>query len=277
MIIIVRATAVTLVIVIILSSLQPENEESLELVCSYIRKQLRRAATEKFEVTRECSHLPVVVPYRYLTPSGCELDLRLWDRSLMRHALPTLVAILERETRGWFLHFRERLIAELRARKMPDDDIEKEVNDAVMKEYLNRVFNSILANADISSLGDGVAQLLVQQAKSVVLMHRAVENVQRRLSKTLDDVKMRLYRYHPILSRIGPWLRSRLRMAEQKFSVENQWSAHEEALSLCNSEKLSQTVYFLNRDLAFMKEVRRFLLILVGFSNLFKERASAFA
>lgn len=40
-----------------------------------------------------------------------------------------------------------------------------------------------------------------------------------------------------------------------KFSIENQWSAHEEALSLCNAEKLHQTVYYLNRDLAFMKEV----------------------
>lgn len=43
----------------------------------------------------------------------------------MRKALPTLVTILERETRGWFLHFRERLIAELRAQKMPDEDIER--------------------------------------------------------------------------------------------------------------------------------------------------------
>ncbi|RZB41661.1 uncharacterized protein BDFB_007248, partial [Asbolus verrucosus] len=53
---------------------------------------------------------------------------------------------------------------------------------------------------------------------------------------------------------IEPWLRSRLRTAEQKFSLENQWSAHEEALSLCNAKRLYQTVYFLNRDLAFMKE-----------------------
>jgi hypothetical protein len=106
-------------------ALQPENEESLEHLCSYIRKQLRRAATEKFEVTKECSQPPVAVPYRFLTPSGSELDLRLWERSLMRRALPTLVAILERETRGWFLHFRERLIAELRAQKMPDEDIER--------------------------------------------------------------------------------------------------------------------------------------------------------
>lgn len=43
----------------------------------------------------------------------------------MRKALPILVGILERETRGWFLHFRERLIAELRAQKLSDEEIER--------------------------------------------------------------------------------------------------------------------------------------------------------
>lgn len=149
-----------------------ENEDELELLCSYIKMQLRRAATEKFEVARECSQPPVQLPYRFLTPSGSELDLRLWDRSLMRKALPVLVAILERETRGWFLHFRERLIAELRLQKKQDAEIEKEVNEAVMKEYLQRVYNSILSHPDILALGEGIAELLVQQAQSVVLMHR---------------------------------------------------------------------------------------------------------
>ncbi|XP_074027506.1 uncharacterized protein isoform X2 [Leptinotarsa decemlineata] len=233
---------------------RPENEESLEVLCSYIRKQLRRAATEKFEVARECSQPPVSLPYKFLTPSGSELDLRLWDRGMMRKAMPILVSILERETRGWFLHFRERLIAELRTQKMPDEDIEKEVNDAVMKEYLQRVYNSILSHPDIMALGEGIAQLLVQQAQSVVLMHRAVENVQHRLQKSQEEVKSRLCNFHPVMSRIGPWLRSRLRAAEQRFSQENQWSAHEEALVLCNAQRLLQTIYFLNRDLSFMKE-----------------------
>lgn len=85
--------------------------------------------------------------------------------------------------------------------------------------------------------------------------YRAVENVQHRLSKSQEEIKTRLCNTHPVLSRIEPWLRSRLRSAEQKFSVENQWSAHEEALSLCNAKRLHQTIYFLNRDLAFMKEV----------------------
>lgn len=79
--------------------------------------------------------------------------------------------------------------------------------------------------------------------------------MQRRLSKAQETVRSRLSKIHPVLSRIGPWLRARLRTAENKFGQENQWSAHEEALSLCTAQRLHQTVYFLNRDLAFMKEV----------------------
>lgn len=41
-----------------------------------------------------------------------------------------------------------------------------------MKEYLQRVYNSVLSHPDIMALGDGIAQLLVQQAQSIVLMHR---------------------------------------------------------------------------------------------------------
>jgi hypothetical protein len=124
---------------------------------------------EKFDV--ECDQAQPI-PYLYLTPKGQEIDLRLFSKDIMRKALPTLVGILEKETRGWFLHFRERLIAELREKKMTDVEIEEEVNDAVMKEYLQRVYTSILSNQDICNLGDSIPQLLVQQAQSVVIMHK---------------------------------------------------------------------------------------------------------
>lgn len=88
-----------------------------------------------------------------------------------------------------------------------------------------------------------------------ICIFRALENVQHRLSKSQENVKTRLCNTHPVLSRIGPWLRSRLRSAEIKFNNDNQWSGHEEALTLCNAERLHQTGYFLNRDLAFMREV----------------------
>ena len=81
---------------------------------------------EKFEVERESSQLlPVPIPFVFGTPGGAAVDLRLFSRDIIRKALPTLVAILERETRGWFLHFRERLISELRAQKKTDEEIER--------------------------------------------------------------------------------------------------------------------------------------------------------
>lgn len=102
--------------------LQPEYEDCMDSLCSYVRRQLRRATTEKFDVECESAQ---PVPYLFLTPKGQEIDLRLFSRDIIRKALPILVSILERETRGWFLHFRERLIAELREKKMTDMEIEE--------------------------------------------------------------------------------------------------------------------------------------------------------
>ncbi|KAG8229642.1 hypothetical protein J437_LFUL015593 [Ladona fulva] len=228
-----------------------EYEEDMEKFCQYVQQQIRRASMEKFRLGSET---PPPVPYLFLTPKGTELDLRLFSRDLMRRALPILVGILERETRGWFLHFRERLISELRNQKMPDEEIEREVNQAVMQEYLQRVYNSILAHPDILLLGEGIGRLLVQQAQSVVLMHRAVENIQRKLSKTQESLKNKIKYMYPVLSRIQPWMRDKLRSAEMHFIEECQWGAHEEALLLCKEQHLNQTTYFLSRDLAFMRE-----------------------
>lgn len=146
-----------------------EYEDCLDALCIYVRQQLKRAAMEKFEVECESAQ---PVPYLFLTPNGQDIDLRLFSRDIMRKALPILVGILERETRGWFLHFRERLIAELREKKLTDNEIEQEVNESVMKEYLQRVYSSILMNTDLAELGEGIPQLLVQQAQSVVIMHK---------------------------------------------------------------------------------------------------------
>lgn len=49
---------------------------------------------------------------------------------------------------------------------------------------------------------------------------------------------------------------------QEKFIQECQWSAHEEALTLCREYKLHQAVYFLQRDLAFMREVHALTIIL---------------
>lgn len=219
---------------------------------------LRRATMEKFDFN-SCE-VSQPVPYLFLTPKGQEIDLRLFCRDIMRKALPVLVGILERETRGWFLHFRERLIAELRAKKLTDKEIEEEVNEAVMKEYLQRVYSSIMSNAKLAELGNGVSQLLVEQAQSVVIMYKAVDKVQQDIKRTREDHQKCLANDHSVLSRVAPWLRSKLRHAEQHKLYKCAWSAHEEALKMCSQHNLHQTAYFLSRDLAFMKEREPVLL-----------------
>ncbi|XP_070136763.1 uncharacterized protein [Drosophila bipectinata] len=237
---------------------RPEFEDCLDGLCSYVRKMLRRATMEKFDFN-SCE-VSQPVPYQFLTPKGQEIDLRLFCRDIMRKALPILIGILERETRGWFLHFRERLIAELRAKKLNDKEIEEEVNEAVMREYLQRVYSSIITNAKLAELGAGVPELLVQQAQSVVIMYKAVDKVQQDVKRTREDHQKCLSNDHSVLSRVSPWLRSKLRRAEESRMYKCAWSAHEEALKMCAQHNLHQTAYFLSRDLAFMKEREPVLL-----------------
>lgn len=47
----------------------------MELLCKFVKRQLRRAATEKFEVERESSHAPVPIPYLFLTPKVCQQEI----------------------------------------------------------------------------------------------------------------------------------------------------------------------------------------------------------
>lgn len=131
---------------------RPEYRDGLESLCKYVKQQIRRATMEKFDVNYEANAQPI--PYNFLSPcKKQEIDLQLFSKDIMRKVLPILVHILEKETRGWFLPFRERLIAEMREKKMTDFEIEEEVNDAVMKEYLQRVYTSILSNTELEGLG----------------------------------------------------------------------------------------------------------------------------
>ena len=104
--------------------------------------------------------------------------------------------ILEKCSRGWFLSFRETVIAELKNRKTNESEIEavsflekiliiwekvtigstyvafQEANLMVTDEYLRRVYNAVLTSADIRALGNEVDKLLMEQGHFYVLMHR---------------------------------------------------------------------------------------------------------
>lgn len=192
------------------------------------------------------------IPYLFLTPKGLEIDLRLFSRDTLHKALPILVNILERERRGWFLHFRERLIADLRDKKMSDTEIEERVNEAVMQEYLQRVYSSILNHSQLTQLG--IQQLLVQQAQSVVIMHQAVEKIKKDIKRERDEYQRLLSNDYPVLSKVKPWLHSKLEKAEFSKYDFGLWQAYDEALRNFRKHNLQQSAYFLQRDMSFMKE-----------------------
>ncbi|CAG0891043.1 unnamed protein product [Darwinula stevensoni] len=236
---------------------QSSDECDLDGLCHFIKDQVVRREKElEGKVNDDVDMIPPCppIPLVFRTPKGSDVDLRLFDRQLMRRLSQILVGILERETKGWFLHFKEQHLAKFKDQLLSDADIEKETNLAVMDEYLRRVFRSILENPDIAAPGEGLGKLLVEQAKSVILMGRAMDNVHEMWNRTWLEKEKRLKINHPILSKIPAWMEERLLQAEAEFVAQHQWSAHEEALSLCRDHNLNQTLYFLSRDLIFMKE-----------------------
>ncbi|XP_037093776.1 uncharacterized protein LOC119113590 [Pollicipes pollicipes] len=236
---------------------KPEQEDALDELCHYIRRQLERLRLEKYQLTEQ-GRPPLL--YTFHTPHGLTVDLRLFNRELMRRALPVLTAILETESRGWFVPFREHVITELKAQDLDDDQIQTSASRAVQDEYLRRVLAAVSASPELAELEDGLTALLVENAQSVVLMHRAVENVSRKLESFQKGLSHYLESHHPVRWRIPAWVRHQFRTAESRFVLEHQWSAHEEALALCKEHSLHQTAYFLLRDLAFMKEREPVLL-----------------
>ena len=90
----------------------------------------------------------------------------------MKKIIPILVSILEKESRGWFLHFREKVVADLKTRGLSDAEVETKGNELVQEEYLKRVYESIRTNPILIELGQDVPSLLIDQANAVILMHK---------------------------------------------------------------------------------------------------------
>ena len=91
----------------------------------------------------------------------------------------------------------------------------------MMDEYLRRVYSAILENKELQELGEGVPRLLVEQAKTVVTMRRAVENVRESLHRALAEKEKDISKENPLLCGIEGWMKDQLDMAKvcRKFSI----------------------------------------------------------
>ncbi|XP_059059117.1 uncharacterized protein LOC131852469 [Achroia grisella] len=232
---------------------KPEQQEDIALVAAWVSRAMRRAASEKADA-RDAARAVPAVPCLYSTPQRTQVDLRLYRRDLLRRAAAPLQAILERESRGWFLHFRERKAAQLASQKMPMKDIEEEVRTAAMREYISRVCGAVLESEPLAALGPDVPALLAAQLRAAAILDRAEEGVRRRLEAGVAAAEARLRAARPLAARARAWRRERLAAAAARLRAELRWAALEDAAAALHAHGLLQHRYFLLRDLAFLRD-----------------------
>ncbi|XP_068631803.1 uncharacterized protein [Battus philenor] len=238
---------------------KPEHQEDITTLAAWVGRAMRRAACEKTDA-RDALRVAPRVPCLYTTPQRTQVDLRLYRREVVRRAAAPLQAILERESRGWFLHFRERRAAHLASQKVPMKDIEEEVRVAALREYVSRVCNAVLDSEPLRALGAGVPELLASQLRAAVLLDRAKEGVHRKLEAGLATAEARICASHPILSRADAWRKEKLAVAAHRLKSELSWAPLEDAANAMQAQKLHQHRYFLLRDLAFLRDREPLLL-----------------
>ncbi|XP_045212309.2 uncharacterized protein LOC123563530 [Mercenaria mercenaria] len=234
---------------------KPNYRQGFGKFCQFVKDTCRMSTRER----KKSQQLrPPSVPYIYQTPKGMDIDLRLFNKDLINNCLPVLSNILEREARGWYVAYRQKLIVNLKGQGLSNEQISERVNEAVKEEYLQRIYKAILNNAELETIEHGIGALLVYQAKSVICMKRATSNLNDKMQHHKTELLAHLKRKYTVKSRIEPWVEEQLVAFEREFIEQNLWS--DEAITLCDNEDLQQTVYFLRRDLNFIKEREAILL-----------------
>ncbi|ESO83920.1 hypothetical protein LOTGIDRAFT_108137 [Lottia gigantea] len=232
-------------------TVRPNHKQELSNYCDYVKEQSRLLRTDRYKVV---DGQPPQVPYRYQTPKGLEIDLRLFNKDLINNCLPILSNILDRESKGWHIQYRQKCMREIKDKNLSAEAMNEKMNESVMKEYLRRVYQAILNNAELDNLQPGIGELLIAQAQTVIALRKAVENLQSNMQKHKEQLIKHLKKQYPVKSRIRAWMNEQLDCFEEEFITQNLWSAHEEATSLCEEQDLQQAVYFIKRDINFIKE-----------------------
>ena len=90
---------------------------------------------------------------------------------------------------------------------------------------------------------------LIQAEVDIRLQNPLLSLVKRWMDKQLNDVKVLL----EVMQDIHRF--NLFHYPQVKLMKEYRWRCHEEAIEACRKKSLDQVVYFLSRDLAFLKEV----------------------
>ncbi|XP_046650573.1 uncharacterized protein LOC124341686 isoform X1 [Daphnia pulicaria] len=234
-----------------------ECQEEYIALCRFIRHYLAHQQTSggSGRLSDVRQQKPPPLPYIFQTPKGMLIDLRLFSREIMDKVKPVVNMVLQQESKTrWSRHHVPEIKVDRKRNEAghsgPDDDFQDLMND----EPLNRIWDSVLHNADVEQLGPGIAQLLVDQARATITMKRAVAKVRERFTADLIQAELDIRLRHPMLSLVKPWMDKQLCSVKTKLAKEYQWKCHEEAIEACRRKSLDQFVYFLSRDLAFLRD-----------------------
>ncbi|VDI82210.1 histone deacetylase 6 [Mytilus galloprovincialis] len=195
--------------------------KDFEAFCSYVKQKCEELQSEKTQTT---ALRPPPIPYSYQTPNKLDIDLRLFNKDLINNCLPILSSILDRGSRGWYVQYRLKMMQDLQGQGLSNKEMSKKINEAITEEYLDRVFEAIKSNTELDNLQEGIGTLLVDQAKTVLTMKKAVKNVQDKMTKHKTELKTHLKTKYPIKSRIQPWINEQIRAFEVVKTYSNSYS-----------------------------------------------------
>lgn len=233
-------------------NVRPEAKRDWKNFCDFIKDKCSQLDIESTSKTLNLT--PPPVPYCFQTPTGCDIDLRLFNRALMNQCSEILKKILDQESKGWYIKYKDRLITELKGQNMSYTEIKEYVNRSIQQRFIQKVFDAVLRNEEIENIQPRLGSLLVEQAKCALSMEKALVELKAKLYHHQQEHESLLIKRYPVRSRISKWLNERLEEFRNDFISQNQWSAHQQAIDDCKQQGLEQTVYFLHRDLIFMRD-----------------------
>lgn len=232
-------------------NVRPEAKRDWKSFCNFIKDKCSQLEVESIKTL---NLTPPPVPYCFQTPTGSDIDLRLFNKALMNQCNEILKKILDQESKGWYIKYKDRLITELKGQNMSYAEIKDYVNKSIQQKYVQKVFDAVLASEEIEALQPRLGALIVEQAKSALNMEKALVELKAKLFHHQQEHESLLIKRYPVRSRIPQWLNERLEEFRSDFISQNQWSAHTQVIDECKQQHLEQTVYFLHRDLIFMRD-----------------------
>lgn len=235
----------------------------MEVLSAYLKSKHRVEFNNSNDLatpilSHDVAHL---VPYIFNAPNGAVIDLRLMCNPLLKKSKPILQSIVQQEKFEWVRGFRERLLLTLEQQEQPksNEEINEAIQEAVRLEYLKRLYAAIREDARLEDLSPGLAQCIVRHGKAMDIMNSAYKMVQKKIQVCKANAVESLKKTHSILSRIDKWLNWKKSKLFADIDAKCEYAAHVEALKMCsaeeNQQEQQQTIYFLRRDLDFLKEI----------------------